>query len=359
MPDGGPTGPDLRVIQIHPTLRCNLRCRHCYSESGPHRAEELPPELVRQVLTDAAAEGYNAVGVSGGEPLLYRPLPELLSHAKALGMTTTVTTNGTVGSAGRLADLSPVVDLLAISLDGLGAEHNRMRGAPHAFESLLGRLPAVRAAGIRYGFIATLTLYNAGELDRLAAFAVEHGAALLQVHPLEEVGYARDHLRGGAPDQRELAVAFLAAARLQRAYAGQLVVQFDAVDWDVARAEPGRLYAGTPVADPLAYRLADLVAPVVLEPDGAVVPLQYGFGRSYAIAQPAATGRTALAAGAARWKRDTYPRFRELCGLAHREILAGGSALTPFANWYGTVSRLSTVPDLVSRPGYPGGRCAR
>ncbi|MFC8451384.1 radical SAM protein [Kitasatospora sp. NPDC057223] len=346
-PEGGagPTGPDVRVLQIHPTLRCNLRCLHCYSASGPDRTEELDVGLVRSVLTDARAEGYNAVGVSGGEPLLYGPLTAVLGHAKGLGMATTVTTNGTVGTEAQLASLGGVVDLLAISLDGLGPAHNRMRGAPRAFESLVRRLPAVRATGIPFGFIVTLTLRNAAELGELAEFAADQGASLLQVHPLEETGSARDHLPGQAPDAEELTVAFLEAARIQREYAGRLIVQFDAVDLEAARAEPGRLYADAPVADPSARPLADLVGSIVLEADGVIVPLQYGFGRAYAIAD-AVTG---LRAGAAAWKAATYPEFRALCADAYGALVERGSTARPFINWYGAVSALSASHRALSR----------
>jgi len=43
--------------------------------------EELSPELLYGAIADAAAEGYTVVSVSGGEPLLYRPLAALLRHA--------------------------------------------------------------------------------------------------------------------------------------------------------------------------------------------------------------------------------------------------------------------------------------
>jgi organic radical activating enzyme len=38
--------------------------------------------------------GYQVVSISGGEPFLYRRLADLLRHARALGMQTTVITNG-------------------------------------------------------------------------------------------------------------------------------------------------------------------------------------------------------------------------------------------------------------------------
>src|SRR4051794_10733540 len=92
-----------RIVQIHPTLRCNLTCRHCYSESGPQRSEALPIDVLCATVSDARKEGYDVMSVSGGEPLLYRDLSVLLGHAKSLGMFTTVTTNGTVTTDRRLA----------------------------------------------------------------------------------------------------------------------------------------------------------------------------------------------------------------------------------------------------------------
>ena len=72
----GPTGDDYRVVQVHPTTQCNLRCRHCYSSSGPQSKAVLPGSLLVEVLRDAAQEGYNAVGISGGEPLMYAELDD-------------------------------------------------------------------------------------------------------------------------------------------------------------------------------------------------------------------------------------------------------------------------------------------
>ena len=72
----GPT-QEYRVIQIHPLLKCNLRCAHCYSTSGPGRLETLPASKVQMAVEILCAEGYNGVGISGGEPLLY---PELAHH---------------------------------------------------------------------------------------------------------------------------------------------------------------------------------------------------------------------------------------------------------------------------------------
>jgi len=55
-----------RLVQIQPTRRCNLRCQHCYSQSGPEQREDLQYQPLETFLVQARDLGYNYVGVSGG-----------------------------------------------------------------------------------------------------------------------------------------------------------------------------------------------------------------------------------------------------------------------------------------------------
>src|SRR3984957_5535266 len=90
------------IIQIHPTRRCNLRCLHCYSTSGPAERDLLGVETLTSVIEDARGQGYEVASFSGGEQILYKPLSVLLRRAKSLGMRTTVTSNGMLLGAERL-----------------------------------------------------------------------------------------------------------------------------------------------------------------------------------------------------------------------------------------------------------------
>ena len=202
----GPTGDKFRVLQIHPTRRCNLRCLHCYSSSAPQERDEVDVALLREALTDAAAEGYNVVGLSGGESILYRQLADLLDHAHGCGFITTVTSNGMLLDASRLRMLRGRVDVLAISLDGVPESHNRIRASDRALETMAARLDEVQNSGIAFGFIFTLTQYNLDELEWVAKFALEHGAKLLQIHPLEEMGRAGEAMSGNRPDDIECGI---------------------------------------------------------------------------------------------------------------------------------------------------------
>ena len=126
-------------------------------------SEQLEIDLLEGVVADAAAIGYRVMSVSGGEPLLYPGLAQLLRAAHTSGLVTTVTTNGMLLDQRQLDVLQADCDLVAISLDGIPESHNFMRNSTRAFDDMCARLPALRASGIPFGFIFTLTFHNVHE----------------------------------------------------------------------------------------------------------------------------------------------------------------------------------------------------
>ena len=335
----GPTGKS-RILQVHPTRRCNLRCLHCYSSSGPEEKGRLEPDLLRRALTDASAEGYTVASFSGGEPLLYEPLREVLEHAHQQGMLTTVTSNGMLLDDRRIAMLKGAADLLAISVDGQPASHNHLRASEHAFEVMESRLEGVRAAGIPFGFIFTLTRYNVHELQWVANFAVEQGARLLQIHPLEEVGRAGERLSGARPNEVSSTFPLLEGLRIQAISGGKLHVQVDLLDRDVLRANPGLGFADE-YDDETKMPLGDIVSPLIIESDGTIVPLQHGFARQYALGN---LHQQSLTDAAEDWRRMRLPSFRSLCRRVFQESTVPDTL--PFFNWYEAV--FQEAPQLAS-----------
>ena len=341
----GPT-EDYRVVQVHPLLKCNLRCSHCYSVSGPEQFQSLPLSALLRTLDLLRAEGFNGMGVSGGEPLLYAELPALLQHARALGLVTTVTTNAMLLNAEGAHMLKDRANLVAVSLDGKPESHNRIRGHRDAFKRMAVGVNCLRKADVQFGFIFTLTLYNLDELDWIAEYAYKQGACLLQVHPLEEVGRAVKALHGAAPDNFELARAFVEIARLQKAYGDQIKIQYDVADRMVLCDDPGRVYAielsSYGEEDLQSTRLADILTPLVIEADGTIVPLQYNFSRSYQIGNIHAE---TLEEDLQTWKRDVFPKLLQLCRNVHSRLTRQNPSEFPFMNWYSEVLEESHNPS--------------
>jgi MoaA/NifB/PqqE/SkfB family radical SAM enzyme len=327
----GPTGDRFRILQVHPTLRCNLRCLHCYSSSGPEHRDGLDGELLRSLIRDAAGEGFNVASFSGGEPLMYPGLPELLDVAHECGMGTSLVTNGMLLSRRRLETLQGRLDVVAISLDGVPASHDRIRGSERAFEIMASRIDGLRGAGIPFGFVFTLTRANLDELGWVCDFAVAHGARLLQIHPLEEVGRARSELQGLEPDDQNAALAWLAAIELRKLYGDRISIQLDLVDGERLRALPASVFADD--GDAL-DGLTELVSPLIVEADGTVVPLQYGFPREYALGN---LHDAPLQELTERWQAGGLAAFRSLCRRTFEELTVPTEL--PIFNWYQEVAR--------------------
>ena len=263
------------ILQVHPTRRCNLTCVHCYSDSGPAARDEIPLPVLQDLVADAASLGYDVLAVSGGEPFMYSDLPGFLSHAQAAGLQCLLTSNGTLVSEHRLGALAGCLDLLVLSLDGPRPDHDRMRARDGAYDAMARRIGLIQEAGIPFGFLFTLTQHNVHQLDWAAEFAAASGASLLQVHPLEASGRGRS-LPGAVPDAIEGSYALLEVDRLRRAFGETLRFQLDLVPAAAFAAFLRELSVD-------GGELGRVLSPLVVEPDGWCVPLQYGFPRHFAL----------------------------------------------------------------------------
>lgn len=75
----------LSFLWLELTSRCNLRCVHCYAESGPTLGlqDVLTVNHYESLLDQAAGLGCRRVQFIGGEPTLYPALPRLIAHARS------------------------------------------------------------------------------------------------------------------------------------------------------------------------------------------------------------------------------------------------------------------------------------
>jgi MoaA/NifB/PqqE/SkfB family radical SAM enzyme len=297
---------------------------------------ELDVATVCEVVTDVAAMGYQVVSVSGGEPLMFAGLEAVLRHARSLGLRTTVTTNGFFNRPAQLNRLREWIDVLAISLDGPREIHNAIRGSARAFDRLEAGLTHVRQAGIPFGFIHTLTQRNWEHLLWVAEFAAGNGARLLQIHPLELAGRASRQMAGEAPETDLLAKAYVLAFALANKYGDTMKVQVDLLYRDHLREEPELVYAEQAPDKPDQASPAEHLGLLVLEPDGMIVPVSFGFSRSYSLCN---VKEQRLADAWPDYQRDRYPVFKSLCRQVWDELSSPGAPI--LSNWHEVMVRRS------------------
>lgn len=167
-----PSGP---VVIWNLIRRCNLTCQHCYSISADTDFKgELRTEEVFTVLQDLKQFGVPAIILSGGEPLLRPDLFTIATRAKQLGFYVGLSTNGTLITQDNIKALAAVgFDYVGISLDGIGATHDRFRRKTGAFTASLDGIAQCQQQGIRVGLRFTMTQDNAAELPLLLQLMAE------------------------------------------------------------------------------------------------------------------------------------------------------------------------------------------
>lgn len=160
--------PYLRELHWAVTGRCNLSCRHCFmcSPQGKYGQTERADMLrVLSMLEDA---NVACVSLTGGEPLLYPHLRELIARLSEKGIAVSeIVTNGTLVGEEFFRFLRDhgQKPMFQISLDGVG-EHDRMRGAEGAEQ---GALRAIERS-VHHGFFTAVTsVFSRENLHTLGA----------------------------------------------------------------------------------------------------------------------------------------------------------------------------------------------
>jgi len=178
------------VVVWNVTRRCNLHCGHCYADSHDREYEgELSTEEGLRLLDELAAFRVPTVLFSGGEPLMRPDLLELAAAARELGMRTVLSTNGTRiddRAAAGIADAG--FSYVGISVDGIGALNDKMRGSRGAFAAAIAGIRACRAAGLRTGIRFTIHGRNRDQLAEIFELAEREGVNRLCVYHLAYAG---------------------------------------------------------------------------------------------------------------------------------------------------------------------------
>jgi pyrroloquinoline quinone biosynthesis protein E len=184
--------PNPLALVAELTYRCPLRCPYCSNPLHLSRyRNELDTATWERVLAEAAGLGVVQVHFSGGEPLLRRDLPELLSKARRLGLYTHLSTGATLADEATLGSLQEAgLDALQISL--LAAHPGRndwLAGAP-SFDK---KQRAVVAAK-RLGFPVTLNVvvhrHNLDHLPEIIELACQWRVDKLELAHVQYAGWA-------------------------------------------------------------------------------------------------------------------------------------------------------------------------
>ena len=177
------------------THKCNLSCKHCYSDSGGVREEELTTEQAKEVVDQLADAGVTALAFSGGEPLTRSDFFEVAAHAVDRGLYVSVATNGTLLTREMARKLKNAkIHYVEISIDGATAEtHDAFRGVPGAFDKAVSGLRNAVAEDLCACIATTATKNNLEEIPAIIDLAIELGAERFTYFNFIPTGRGKGH----------------------------------------------------------------------------------------------------------------------------------------------------------------------
>lgn len=194
------------------THKCNLSCKHCYSNSNVASVDELDTEESLYVVDQLADSGVTALAFSGGEPLIRKDFFEVARYAADRGLYVSVATNGTLLNKANVQKLKQAnVNYVEISIDGATAQtHDAFRGTPGAFEKAVAGLRTCVKEELCVCIATTATKSNITEMPQILDLAEAVGAERFTYFNFIPTGRGKElYEQDLAPEQREELMLFL------------------------------------------------------------------------------------------------------------------------------------------------------
>ncbi len=226
--------PVPQLVGIEITNRCNLACRHCFNRSGEGPIQELSSADLIYLFDQLQAMGVDSVRLSGGEPVLHPDFPAIVAAAARRGLQVSINTNGLYTSRIRrqLADL-PIATFL-VSLDGLQAANDTIRGAG-VFARASDTIRWLRSLGRAVTISMHLSRSNVTDLEGVVAHAAELGTDV-KFAPLRPLGRTETLMSDSILAPADLYAAVRSATHLRPTYPSVRIL----IDFDILRSTAPR-----------------------------------------------------------------------------------------------------------------------
>jgi radical SAM/Cys-rich protein len=83
----------IEIMQLNVGRRCNLTCKHCHVEAGPHRTELMARPVFEKCLNVLTVHPIGTIDITGGSPEMNPHLSWFISEAAQLGRRMLVRSN--------------------------------------------------------------------------------------------------------------------------------------------------------------------------------------------------------------------------------------------------------------------------
>jgi radical SAM protein with 4Fe4S-binding SPASM domain len=173
------------------TLACDLQCGHCGSSAGTPRQHELTTEEALALCDQFPQMLVQEVDFTGGEPLLREDWPLLAMRLRDHGIAVKIVTNGTTLDDATITLMKETgVAGIGVSIDGLAATHDMIRGYVGLYDSLMASIEKAIVSGLSLTVITGIHPFNLHELAEMMYRFLAAGVRNWRLQPIFPLGRA-------------------------------------------------------------------------------------------------------------------------------------------------------------------------
>jgi len=179
------------------TLACNLKCSHCGSRAGKVREGELTTQQCFDVIDSLKRLGTREISIIGGEAFLRKDWLAIIEKIDQSGIDCSMQTGAYNLTEERIiAAKAAGIKNIGVSMDGLLATHNHIRGRTDSFDHAVRCLDLLRKHGIVSSVNTVITKSNKDELNELLDVLIAYGVKNWQIQLAVAMGNAVDNSEG-------------------------------------------------------------------------------------------------------------------------------------------------------------------
>jgi radical SAM protein with 4Fe4S-binding SPASM domain len=170
------------------TLRCNLHCKHCGSNAGQPRYNELSLTESLSVIRDLNDLGVYLITLNGGEPFLNPNWAQIGKTIRDYGIQLAIITNGfglNKEIYQQIAALEPYE--IGLSLDGGRDVHDSIR-SPGSYDQVISTIQNLKEYQVPTGVITTVSKMNLDTLDEILTILLNQGIDAWQIQAAIPMG---------------------------------------------------------------------------------------------------------------------------------------------------------------------------
>ncbi|MFH1561207.1 MAG: radical SAM/SPASM domain-containing protein [Patescibacteria group bacterium] len=171
---------NLLGINWEISRNCNLKCVYCRVNDGK-KFGDLSTNQCKKIINALNALNYEHIQFTGGEPLFRQDFWEIASYIHKLGIKTSLVTNATLIKNSDLELFNKYIYIVAISLDSLDDEHNKLLGRP-SHKIIANKIRQLVKQGLHVKISATLTRINRNGVADLLEFVKSTGVEEIKIN---------------------------------------------------------------------------------------------------------------------------------------------------------------------------------